>query len=251
MSSELNLIFMECKKTGNFDKFIKYKKEFIDNEIIKSSDFWYVQKYLTISDIDYFYNSIKDDVCKVIEYINIFIDYKFLPIELIEKYYDDIIENRNIEVENINKYFIEMTNKNANNVKYFVLYLQNNNRFKLQKKIIEHIRCLRDKETCSEILKKIQKLNDNIDTKYLLEIVNNYNDKQNYKINLRNFLGFTKFLEYLVDYNKIHDIYTCKQEEINYILFYKLNKLEMRTNKLIKQISKILKIDLDAEIDED
>ena len=143
----------------NYDKFIEHKKEFIDSEIIFRWPYsWEVKYYLTNSDVEYFYEKIKDDVKKVGTNISIFIKYMVLPVELMEMYYDDV--NKTIDYyskDELYSYFDKMRKDNINNTKYFVSYLQKNSPLNVDK-IVDQILYLRDKDTIDEILRKIQKL---------------------------------------------------------------------------------------------
>jgi hypothetical protein len=248
---ELADILQECKKTNNYDKFIERKKEFIDSEIIFGwPHSWDVQNYLDKSDIEYFYERIKHDVKKVGKNMEILIKYMVLPVELMEMYYNDVGTYRNNYKDEVYEYFQKMRKDNINNVKYFVSYLQKNSPLN-QNNIVNNILYLKDKDIIDETLKKIQNMNDKIDTEYLVKIATHFNNKSyyNYNIKLKEFLGTKKYLEYIVDNDKVNDISKYTQEEVNYILFYKLNNLETKTEKLVRAIGKVLNIDLDADSD--
>ena len=166
-------------------------------------------------------------------------------------YYNDVSTYRNHYNDEVCTYFDKMRKDNVNNTKYFVSYLQKNSPLNVDK-VVDQILYLKDKDTIDEILRKIQKINDKIDTQYLVRIANHFNNKNyfNYNIKLKEFLGTYKYLEYIVDNDKVNDISKYTQEEVNYILFYKLNNLETKTEKLIKAIGKVLNINLDADSEE-
>ena len=81
-------------------------------------------------------------------------------------------------------------------------------------------------------------MNNVIDKKNLFQIAKHFESK----INFRELVGREKYLEYCIDSNLIENLNGFEQEDINFILYYKMNKLETKINKLIENISDIIKI---------
>ena len=88
-------------------------------------------------------------------------------------------------------------------------------------------------------------MNNEIDKKHLFEIAEHFEKK----ISLKELVGKNNFLEYCVDNDLIENLNNFVQEDINYILYYKIIKMDKKINKLLQNISNVIKID--KEIDDE
>jgi len=126
-------------------------------------------------------------------------------------------------------------------VKYFVFLLGTSIYYYYKEKIIQTI-LINDDIIDDAIINKIKSMNDRIDKKYLLQIARGLKKK----ITVEELLGKYDYLEYCVDNDLIKNIDDFEQADINYILYYKMDKMKNRIDKLIENISNVIKIDKDS-----
>ena len=243
LNNELTNILSECEKTGNYVDFNKRKKEFIDSKIIFNWKCWglwrdweTLAKFITKSDVEYFYDIIKDDPNEMKKYNDVLVKYKVLPLNLFELHY----KNLEKKCENSNKLIYDYidTFLNKQNAKYFVFLLDSQLYFYGQNTIVQKILTMGEDIIDEDIINKIKSMNNVIDKKNLFQIAKHFESK----INFRELVGREKYLEYCIDSNLIENLNGFEQEDINFILYYKMNKLETKINKLIENISDIIKI---------
>ena len=126
-------------------------------------------------------------------------------------------------------------------MKYFVFLLGTSIYYYYKEKIIQTI-LINDDIIDDAIINKIKSMNDRIDKKYLLQIARGLKKK----ITVEELLGKYDYLEYCVDNDLIKNIDDFEQADINYILYYKMDKMKNRIDKLIENISNVIKIDKDS-----
>ena len=142
-TEDLKKILSECEKTNNYDNYNKQKKDFIDTKIIFNWKHWglwrdwnSLEKLISKSDVEYFYDIIKNNCDEMKKYVDILVKYKVLPVNLFESYY------KKLKSENSNNFIITSyidTFLNVENVKYFLFLLNNKNNYYYKEKIISKI----------------------------------------------------------------------------------------------------------------
>lgn len=222
---DLKKILLECEKTNNYDNYNKRKKDFIDTKIIFNWinwGFWRdwnsLEKLITKSDVEYFYDIIKNNSDEMKKYVDILVKYKVLPVNLFESYYQKL--NSGNSNESIITSYID-TFLNKENVKYFVFLLNNKNNYYYKEKIITKILTMDESLIDEDIINKIKNMNNEIDKKHLFKVAEHFEKK----ITFKELVGNNNFLEHCVDDNLIENFNNFAQEDINYILYYKINKL--------------------------